>query len=429
MMSDRAAPTIRALSRTNIGMHMQQQGAANGASQGKPPGARTTTYAKFCEVAGVSVDRGVIDAIVAHETPAAVRALVDAGNEIALKHMLVAYATRMTITITKANHLLPAHVARTIRDVGWEAYAEALRGKTPDAGVVLTRWLTASEKADEDASKKAGSGEAPAAPARPPEARLPPPPAVAGRAAPRAPAVSHRQAPAGAINVPSRRHAETAPPASAPAPTGSRERAAAPNVAQRDSQPAGVANSEPAVETPTRTPKEHVYNKGRSPAGAVVARAALCVETVVDRHNNQTLKFEGAGPHPTDPERYHWQEKIIFYATPDEAQKILCVLLGYLDEASFNNHGENNDKYLKIKRQEDSMYCTMGEGKDRSVAVKIPPPNAARIAVLALLQFKRACYGLDESILHMILARVTAPLSKGADAKRKNRGNAHSSAN
>ena len=82
----------------------------------------------------------------------------------------------------------------------------------------------------------------------------------------------------------------------------------------------------------------------------------MCVEAVTDRRKNHVIKFEGAGPHPTDPERYNWTDKTIFYVTPDELQVLLCVMLGYLEEASFNNHGENNDKYLKLKRQDDSLY-------------------------------------------------------------------------
>jgi hypothetical protein len=140
----------------------------------------------------------------------------------------------------------------------------------------------------------------------------------------------------------------------------------------------------------------------------------LCVEAVVDRHGRSTIKFEGAGPHPSVANRYDWDNKVVFFAEPDELQGLLCVLLGYLEAVGYSNHGASKSKFLKLKRQRDSFYCTLGEGRERAVAIKIPVGDATRIALLLFRQFQRASFGLEASALHLVLMRLTAPLSKAA---------------
>lgn len=167
---------------------------------------------------------------------------------------------------------------------------------------------------------------------------------------------------------------------------------------------------------PSATLSEHVYNQARAADGTVVSRAALCVEAVTDRHGRPTVKLEGAGPHPTLANRYDWDSKVVFFAEPDELQGLLCVLLGYQDAVSYSNHGVSKSKFLKLKRQPDSFYCTLGEGRERSVAIKIPVGHATRIALLLFRQFQRASFGLEASALNLVLVRVTAPLTKSAAA-------------
>jgi hypothetical protein len=189
--------------------------------------------------------------------------------------------------------------------------------------------------------------------------------------------------------------------------------AKAPTIHPRPAAGDSQAKHEAGAATPFG-PSERVYNQTRGKNGQAVVRSGLCVEAVTDQRGRPTLKFEAAGVHPEHANRCAWENKVMFFAEPDEVQLVLCVLLGYLDTTAFANHGPRNNKYLNLRRQPDSFYLTMGEGKDRSVAIKIPPGSAARIALLALRQFQIASFDLDISALHLVLSRVTAPLAKAA---------------
>lgn len=67
----------------------------------------------------------------------------------------------------------------------------------------------------------------------------------------------------------------------------------------------------------------------------------------------------------------------------------------------------NINKHLKLKRQDDLFYRTMGEGCGKSAAVKIPAASAGRITALVFKQFNAATLGLDDSALRMLLAHAS----------------------
>jgi hypothetical protein len=406
---------------------MQQATATQPTS--RAPRASHPRYLEFAAVAAIDVAPEVILDIVETETAGAVADAVSRKDKAAVRTMVAGYLTRRSVAVLGTNSLKRETVMEVLRRVGWKRYFAVLTD--PAGRVQLTQWITqaALDAAPSDGAQPALAPHATgtAAADEPPPARLPPP-------GPRLATTSARPAPAGAVNAAPR----PAPPRREPSADSPPARAnGAPSEAEIEDATKAAFEHEPVPDAPDlddprraaraqegeHGPNEHVYNKGKDRAtGALVARSALCVEAVTDKRGNPTVKFEGAnGPHPSNAERYNWHDKVIFYAHPDELQRLLCVMFGYLEEVAFFNHGPNNNKYLKLKRQEDSLYCTIGEGKEKSAAIKIPPASATRIAVLLLRQFKRACFDLDEGALHMVLARLTAPLIKGEEAKKQAR--------
>lgn len=408
-----------------------QQASATSAHQAAPARPPHPRYVEFATVAAVALAPEVIQDIVQTEGAPVVADAVSAKDKTKLRNMIAGYLTRKTVSHLGVNTLKRETVVAVVRTVGWSAYFSALAD--PARRPELAQWVTQATLDAEVPAEAATQAElAPQTPdtpsaSAPPPARLPPPPS-----GPRPAATSSRPAPAGAVNAAPRSVPNATPAAAAPRAN------AAPSTADIEAATDAAFDHEPVPGAPemddprrgARTkdgaefgPSEHVYNKGKDrTTGALVPRSALCVEAVLDKRDNPTVKFEGvSGQHPTKPDQYNWHDKVIFYAHPDELQKLLCVMFGYLEEVAFFNHGPANNKYLRLKRQEDSLYCTIGEGKDKSAAIKIPPASATRIAVLLLRQFKRACFDLDESALHMVLARLTAPLIKGEEAKKQAR--------
>jgi hypothetical protein len=327
-------------------------------------------------------------------------------NRAPVEEMLVQSAADLATTKLDGVAPPPSRIRQLLFGNGRSAFLEELLGEAPDHGPYQLAALLGVPRHRAPLPGESGVGDGSAhVPATSAEATG----ASVVVAQPRSPSRTSRPAPAGAVSGSNR--------------SSSRGLAVVPTPKSAPSPSAGAATESdtPAVDARAAGASIHVYNKTKSATGSLVSRAALCVVATVDRQGVPSILFEAAGPHPVTPDRFNWSDKVTFMVDQDEIQQVLCVLLGYLEEASLRNHGPARNKYLTVKRQESSMYLTMGEGKERSVAVNIAPGPATRIALLMLGQFKAASAGLGEAALHMALSRIAAPMfqaqSNGRSAK------------
>lgn len=172
---------------------------------------------------------------------------------------------------------------------------------------------------------------------------------------------------------------------------------------------------------PRRFQTVHVYNQVRT-GKTVTARAAACFELTTREADDQTgevrpaLKIEMTSKHPTLPNRYDWDNKLVFYLTEDELPQLLCVFLNLLPAVEFGHHGPQRNKWLKLQHQGRHLYLSMSEGSERKAAVQLDVGRSTRVAALAARAFQAANDGIDWATARDILMRVTAPMASAKAA-------------
>ena len=188
---------------------------------------------------------------------------------------------------------------------------------------------------------------------------------------------------------------------------------------------------------PSRPPRRfqtvHVYNQTRT-GKSMTARAAACFELTTREADDQTgearpaLKIEMTGKHPTLPNRYDWENKLVFYLTEDELPLLLCVFLNLLPAVEFGHHGPQGNKSLKLQQQGKHLYLNMSEGSERRAAVQLDVGRSTRVAALVARAFLAANDGIDWAAARDILMRVTAPMAsaKAASSATETREHEHS---
>jgi hypothetical protein len=154
----------------------------------------------------------------------------------------------------------------------------------------------------------------------------------------------------------------------------------------------------------------------------VTTRAAACFELTTREADDQTgevrpaLKIEVTGKHATLPNRYDWDNKLVFYLTEDELPQLLCVFLNLLPAVEFGHHGPQRNKWLKLQHQGRHLYLSMSEGSERKAAVQLDVGRSTRVAALAARAFQAANDGIDWATARDILMRVTAPMASAKAA-------------
>lgn len=149
----------------------------------------------------------------------------------------------------------------------------------------------------------------------------------------------------------------------------------------------------------------------------MTARAAACFELTTREADDQTgearpaLKIEMTGKHPTLPNRYDWENKLVFYLTEDELPQFLCVFLNLLPAVEFGHHGPQRNKSMKLEHQGKHLYLCMSEGSERRAAVQVDVGRSTRVATLVAHAFQAANDGIDWTAARDILMRVTAPMA------------------
>ncbi|APC19386.1 hypothetical protein BLL42_26970 (plasmid) [Pseudomonas frederiksbergensis] len=110
---------------------------------------------------------------------------------------------------------------------------------------------------------------------------------------------------------------------------------------------------------------------------------ALKFEPTVTEAGDPTLLIEAANG---EPNKYQWDDKIIFQVTTRELPALLASIFGWTPTFTAANHGSGN-KSLMLENQSASgrIFCRVSEGGKR-VAVPIGPADAFSIGRLGLSQ-------------------------------------------
>lgn len=388
--------------------------------------ARTKALEDFRSAIQWPVEWREIEAIVDDLGKDVVRAAVDSRVAERLQDSLVSLATRRAVLALGVQSLARTVVRKAIDAAGWPALAAALDAADNGDTARLAQAISAAALSLEDPKPPARAADAAHPPSR--GARLAPPP-ERGQRAPEGHGTrqsDYRQASQAASSRPEEQAPSSQggtvtqfgprqPRGPRPAPAGadrpSYRRESAPN-ASVEGEGAGVAAAQPR-----RFQTVHVYNQTRV-GNEMTARAAACFELttrVVDERTGErqpALKIETAGKHPTQPTKYNWDDKIIFYLTEDELPQLLCVFLGLLPSCEFRNHGPQHNKSMKLENQGKHLYLTMAEGSDRKAAVQLDVGRSTRVATLVARAFQAVNDEIDWAAARDILTRLTAPMAK-----------------
>lgn len=377
-----------------------------------------SAFDQFREVIGLPVDDALILGIVGDAGKEPIRAAVEAKNARALVDAMVSHFTRRALLALQGSSLSPDVVRKGLRTVGFNAFLTALRAAEAGEGAALTAALQSGEDPSTNGQ------------AAPPRPRLAPPPDESAprqaeppqqRAADYRRASQGEAAPGGGTVTqfgPRQPRGPRPAPPGADRPSYRRDSAPCPGV---ESEGSGHAGNQPR-----RFQSVHVYNQTRQD-NQMVARAAACFELttrVVDERTGErqpALKIETAGKHPTQPSKYNWDDKIIFYLTEDELPQLLCVFLGLLPSVDFRNHGPQHNKSMKLEHQGKHLYLTMNEGSERKAAVQLDAGRSTRVATLVARAFQAVNDDIDWNAARDILTRLTAPMAKARSEAAQSR--------
>lgn len=174
----------------------------------------------------------------------------------------------------------------------------------------------------------------------------------------------------------------------------------------RDEQ-GGAPPQEPAHVTP------RTYDQAKAHGG----RAALTFAADHSTRDLPTVVVEAALIVPGRDRVYDWQNKLRFQLTSHELQLVSALLLGKLGELHFSNHGERNDKWLSITRQDDpgryagTIKFTLGQGKAADFqprTVQVDTTSMGMIMSLFLRQTMRLLKLEDGILLDSTLQQVAS---------------------
>jgi hypothetical protein len=367
-------------------------------------------FDQFRNVIGLPIDDDLIRGIVADAGREPIRAAVEAKQASALVGAMVSHFTRRALIALKGSSLAPEVVRMSLRKIGFKAFLAALQAAEAGDSTSLS---TALGEADAEPSSE------PVAP----RARLAPPDdEPSGHAVSRKRESDYRRASqgdAGSAPAPApgsgtvTQFGPRQPRGPRPAPPGA-DRPGSRGESAPSSPVEGEGNGMAGAQH-RRFQTVHVYNQTRA-GNEMVARAAACFELttrVVDERTGErqpALKIETAGKHPTQPSKYNWDDKIIFYLTEDELPQLMCVFLGLLPSVEFRNHGPQHNKSMKLENQGKHLYLTMNEGSERKAAVQLDAGRSTRVATLVARAFQAVNDDIDWNAARDILTRLTAPM-------------------
>lgn len=138
----------------------------------------------------------------------------------------------------------------------------------------------------------------------------------------------------------------------------------------------------------------HVYGKSCS----------LCIEPVEmggDRPYS-TLLFDIAPI--LDGTRYDWENKVQFRLTSRELPFFAALMMGWVENVSFDNHGRLNDKSMMVTDQKKHIFLRI-HLKPKTYAIQIPPEEIFPIAAMTTNVLISNNKNIDSQTLMMMIKR------------------------
>lgn len=136
-------------------------------------------------------------------------------------------------------------------------------------------------------------------------------------------------------------------------------------------------------------------------------------ETSETKNGWYTVKIESAERlNPNDPnnKRYNWERKTAIQLTKSELPIFAGVMLGFVDKARFDNHGDTN-KFLEVENQGKNFFIrTGGTGLGLHVA-PIPTVEAFMYGTMALNEYARNFAGLSTDTAYKIIYELCMRLN------------------
>jgi hypothetical protein len=383
---------------------------------GNQVAATTALMDGFRDLIRMPLDDHLIRQVVAAAGPRRIKAAVNAGDRGGLLSALQCYFGKRTALAIGRRDLAADVVRGAMRASGIRSYLDALVSAERGDAVALMEYLSQAES-DLPTSRFADT------PPRTTESQAclalqfsedrPHPQAHAEQMRSDASPSAHRMNPSEHFLGPRPARARRPSPVSV-------GRARPPSKDSSLSSEFSADRPKPS-QAPRRFQTVHVYNQTRT-GKTVTARAAACFELTTREADDQTgesrpaLKIEMTGKHPTLPNRYDWDNKLVFYLTEDELPQLLCVFLNLLPAVEFGHHGPQRNKWLKLQHQGRHLYLSMSEGSERKAAVQLDVGRSTRVAALAARAFQAANDGIDWATARDILMRVTAPMASAKAA-------------
>lgn len=129
--------------------------------------------------------------------------------------------------------------------------------------------------------------------------------------------------------------------------------------------------------------------------------AALCIsEAKVRSSNSHTIQVEAAGMLTGGARRsVDWPNKIIIQLNEQELMLALALFTGKIRAVSFSSHGNENDKFMRVERQQYVWFAEVGQQGKPLRGVPIRAGDATKIVSLAYRQVLANSPHLDSGMI------------------------------
>lgn len=143
--------------------------------------------------------------------------------------------------------------------------------------------------------------------------------------------------------------------------------------------------------------------------------SALCFSVDVSRSSkSHVIRIEGAkGSNRT----FNWGQKISLQLTFGELTLITGCLLGYMDSYTIAAHGDNNDKFGSIERQQGHYFITLSQRDANKIAVQLTAVDLFPVTALFFEQIRRNVPQMSDALIRDLIKNA----AELHNAKPKNR--------
>lgn len=130
-------------------------------------------------------------------------------------------------------------------------------------------------------------------------------------------------------------------------------------------------------------------------------KSACCFNVDVSRSNKaHVIRIEGA---PGENRNFNWKSKISIQLTVGELVLMTACLLGDTDKLEIAGHGDNNDKFATIERQEGHYFITLSQRGCPKIGVQITAVDLFPVTTLFLDQIRRNVPEIPHAIIRELI--------------------------